>query len=97
MDSVWYSGLQAAITAAGNARIQMCIRDREQSGYNNNRGQNRQNNRDGRDNNRDNRGGEGRGRDFRGGERRFSDRNGNGGQGRPNRDGNRQGLSLIHI
>ena len=64
----------------------------EQSGYNNNRGQNRQNNRDGRDNNRDNRGGEGRGnRDFRGGERRFSDRNGNGGQGRPNRDGNRQG------
>ena len=61
----------------------------EQSGYNNNRGQNRQNNRDGRDNNRDNRGGEGRGRDFRGGERRFSDRNGNGGQGRPNRDGNR--------
>lgn len=63
----------------------------EQSGYNNNRNQNRQNNRDGRDNNRDNRGGEGRGnRDFRGGERRFSDRNnGNGGQGRPNRDGNR--------
>lgn len=63
----------------------------EQSGYNNNRNQNRQNNRDGRDNNRDNRGGEGRGnRDFRGGERRFSDRNnGNGGQGRSNRDGNR--------
>ena len=47
----------------------------EQSGYNNNRNQNRQNNRDGRDNNRDNRGGDNRGRDFRGGERRFSDRN----------------------
>ena len=62
----------------------------EQSGYNNNRNQNRQNNRDGRDNNRDNRGGDNRGgRDFRGGERRFSDRNGNnGGQGQ-GRGGNR--------
>ena len=77
----------AAPTQNNSARPQR----QEQSGYNNNRGQNRQNNRDGRDNNRDNRGGEGRGRDFRGGERRFSDRNGNGGQGRPNRDGNRQG------
>ena len=61
----------------------------EQSGYNNNRNQNRQNNRDGRDNNRDNRGGDNRGRDFRGGERRFSDRNNtNGGQGQ-GRGGNR--------
>ena len=77
----------AAPTQNNSARPQR----QEQSGYNNNRNQNRQNNRDGRDNNRDNRGGEGRGnRDFRGGERRFSDRNnGNGGQGRPNRDGNR--------
>ena len=77
---------QAAPVQNNSARPQR----QEQSGYNNNRGQNRQNNRDGRDSGRDNRGGDNRGnRDFRGGEKRFSDRNGNNGQGRPNRDGNR--------
>lgn len=77
---------QAAPVQNNSARPQR----QEQSGYNNNRGQNRQNNRDGRDSGRDDRGGDNRGnRDFRGGEKRFSDRNGNNGQGRPNRDGNR--------
>ena len=81
---------QAAPVQNNSARPQR----QEQSGYNNNRGQNRQNNRDGRDSGRDNRGGDNRGnRDFRGGEKRFSDRNGNNGQGRPNRDGNRPARS----
>ena len=76
---------QAAPVQNNSARPQR----QEQSGYNNNRGQNRQNNRDGRDSGRDNRGGDNRGnRDFRGGEKKISDRNGNNGQGRPNRDGN---------
>lgn len=54
---------QAAPVQNNSARPQR----QEQSGYNNNRGQNRQNNRDGRDSGRDNRGGDNRGnRDFRG-------------------------------
>ena len=53
---------QAAPVQNNSARPQR----QEQSGYNNNRGQNRQNNRDGRDSGRDNRGGDNRGnRDFR--------------------------------
>ena len=79
---------QAAPVQNNSARPQR----QEQSGYNNNRGQNRQNNRDGRDSGRDNRGGDNRGnRDFRNnGDKRPSDRGPQGNRnsgGRPQRQG----------